>query len=73
MQHPKMRLFSQNKAAEDLNDEELDELFGQLEQFEPPAFMVEVIMATMTQLPPYPQQAKANHTEDPDILSVGNK
>jgi hypothetical protein len=56
MQYSKARLFSQGKSAEDLSDEELDELFGQLEQFEPPAFLVENIMATVAQLPPYFQQ-----------------
>lgn len=48
-------LFSHGNAAEDLADDELDELFSHLEQFEPPASLVASIMTTVSQLPPHAQ------------------
>ena len=62
-------LFSHGNAAEDLADDELDELFSHLEQFEPPASLVASIMTTVSQLPPHSHPSDLAPGE-PDAIIV---
>jgi hypothetical protein len=62
-------LFSHGHTAEDLANDELDELFSHLEQFEPPASLVASIMTTVSQLPPH-SQPSAPASDEVDAIVV---
>ena len=54
-----MKYFPQIALADDVTaDDEIDDLFSQLEQIEPPPSLVECIMQSVGQMPPLREQAK---------------
>ncbi|HEY4387649.1 MAG TPA: hypothetical protein VGN34_24610 [Ktedonobacteraceae bacterium] len=61
-------LFSYGNAVEDLANDELDELFNHLEQFEPPASLVASIMTTVSQLPPHSQLSTLTSDESDRVI-----
>ncbi|HTK08141.1 MAG TPA: hypothetical protein VL485_13300 [Ktedonobacteraceae bacterium] len=65
-------LFSYGNAAEDLADDEIDELFNHLEQFEPPASLVASIMTTVSQLPPHSQWSALTPDESDIVIVHGD-
>ena len=60
------RNFSISDAfANDILDDDIDQLYCQLEQMEPPAFLVDAIMASVAHLPQaQPQLQKQPVTEE---------
>ncbi|GHO92479.1 hypothetical protein KSF_025270 [Reticulibacter mediterranei] len=47
-----------NELVNDILDDDIDELYCQLEQIEPPTFLVDSIMASVAHLPQVREQVK---------------
>jgi hypothetical protein len=47
-----------NELVNDISDDDIDELYCQLEQIEPPTFLVDSIMASVAHLPWIREQVK---------------
>ncbi len=54
-----------DEFANDIMDDDIDQLYCQLEQIEPPAFLVESIMASVAQLPQAQLQGELQTQKQP--------
>lgn len=59
MQYSRPTLFFDDASSED----EIDSLFNQLEVIEPPTSLVQQIISSVAQLPPYPQKERRQQSK----------
>lgn len=69
MQNLKNTLYLAD-AEDEVMDDEIDELFGQLEVIQPPDSLVGQILSSVAKLPPYPQMQMAANWKSSEGLIV---